>query len=338
MSKTILLFMPAMFDLHNQVQKALRKLDFEVDYIEDKPIRFSPLYTKAKFKYIKKIYFKLSNPNKRELIKTGILNSNKKYDYFLCIDGFSLDELLISHLKRVNPNIKSILYLYDSINLYNFTKYFGWFDKVYTFDYDDAKKYNINLLPLFWDIINLPNTPTNNYTYDLFFVGKLHSDRFRILNHIAKDAEHKGLKTYIKIYVKPKTLPYYIYRLKYSSFSKVIYKLMRKEFLSDIIIYTPIPKKELDLKMAASLCVIDIELPCQSGLSNRLIQTLAMNKKLLTTNHTIKDTNLYNKHMIDFIERKETVIPIDFIKSKNVKIDAIEDLRIDNWLRTLLEI
>ena len=50
MSKTILLFMPALFDLHNQVQHALHKLNFEVDYIEDYKGRFSPLDRKSKFK------------------------------------------------------------------------------------------------------------------------------------------------------------------------------------------------------------------------------------------------------------------------------------------------
>ena len=54
MSKTILLFMPALFDLHNQVQHALHKLNFEVDYIEDYKGRFSALDRKRKFKTILK--------------------------------------------------------------------------------------------------------------------------------------------------------------------------------------------------------------------------------------------------------------------------------------------
>lgn len=338
MKKSILLLMPAMFDLQNQVQRALKELDFDVDYIEDTYSRLSPLLRQGKFKPIKRLYNNIFKPNKKKFIKEGIFNSKKKYDYFLCVDGFSLDKSLLSYLKGVNPNIKTILYLYDSVKLFDFTNYFSLFDKVYTFDYDDSQKYNINLLPLFWDITSISSTSAKDYTYDLFFVGKLHSDRFRILNRIVKDAENKGLKTFIKIYVSPKTLSYYIYRLKYSSFSKLIYKLMGKGSLSDIITYTPIPKKELDQKMAESLCVIDIEIPCQSGLSNRLIQTLAMNKKLLTTNHAIKNTNLYNEAMIDFIDRENPFVPTGFIKKENVKIYVVDDLRIDNWLRTLLQI
>lgn len=338
MSKTILLFMPALFDLHNQVQHALHKLNFEVDYIEDYKGRFSPLDRKSKFKTIKKLYFKYFNPNKKRLLNKNIFNSKKKYDYFLCVNGFSLDKSLIEHLRKINPKIQTILYLYDSINFYDFTNHFSLFDKVYTFDYVDAKKYNLNILPLFWNIVNSPQTSNNKYTYDLFFIGKLHSDRFKILNRIAVDAKQKGLNTYIKIYINPKTLSYFIYRLKYSYFSKMIHKLIGRMLVDNIITYTPIPQNELDRIMADSLCVIDVEIPCQSGLSNRLIQALAMNKKLLTTNITIKETQLYNSSMIAFIERNNPIVPIDFLRISNEKINNIENLRIDNWLKTLLNI
>lgn len=338
--------MPALFDLHNQVQRALRNLDFEVDFIEDYVNPYSPLYRETRMRPIKQLYFNLCNPNKKRFIKNGVLSSHKKYDYFLCVDGFSFDKSLINHLKTVNPNLKAILYLYDSVNFFDFTGYFSSFDKIYTFDYVDAKRFGLNMLPLFWDLA-YPVNQQEKYSYDLFFVGKLHSDRYELLNQINQEARCKGLHTYIKLYVDIKPLSSWSFRLKYRIFStlsksykqkmQLYYLLGRKKIESEILTYTSISKHELDQKMAESLCVVDIELPCQSGLSNRLIQALAMNKKLLTTNRTIEKTDLYNSSMIDFIEREHPNISIDFLKKSNEKISGIEHLRIDNWLKTLLD-
>ena len=42
--------------------------------------------------------------------------------------------------------------------------------------------------------------------------------------------------------------------------------------------------------------------------------------------------------MIAFIERNNPIVPIDFLRISNEKINNIENLRIDNWLKTLLNI
>ena len=118
----------------------------------------------------------------------------------------------------------------------------------------------------------------------------------------------------------------------------MIHKLIGRMLVDNIITIYTYSQNELDRIMADSLCVIDVEIPCQSGLSNRLIQALAMNKKLLTTNITIKETQLYNSSMIAFIERNNPIVPIDFLRISNEKINNIENLRIDNWLKTLLNI
>ena len=72
-------------------------------------------------------------------------------------------------LHNKNPRIKTILYLWDTYETQQdgFKDYRFLFDKVYSFDRDDALQYGLDYVPDFY----VPLKKQDEYLYDLSFVG-----------------------------------------------------------------------------------------------------------------------------------------------------------------------
>jgi hypothetical protein len=62
-----------------------------------------------------------------------------------------------------------------------------------------------------------------------------------------------------------------------------------------------------------SAAVLDVEHPKQRGLTMRTIETLIAEKKLITTNKNIINSNLYDKSRVCIINRDNPKLPDDFI-------------------------
>jgi hypothetical protein len=98
------------------------------------------------------------------------------------------------------------------------------------------------------------------------------------------------------------------------------------------------PLNQLDIRkiIENSKCVIDLSHSHQSGLTMRAIETLGMQKKLVTNNKMIKEYDFYNKDNIyvigDDIGLKE------FMLKPYVKINQkiLNQYALDSWTLKLI--
>ena len=88
----------------------------------------------------------------------------------------------------------------------------------------------------------------------------------------------------------------------------------------------------------ASDCVLDTDMQVQAGPTPRLIWALAQGKKVITTNSNIINMPFYDPNRILVIDRKNPIIDIDFLKNNAPykHIDSLFKLRIDNWIKELI--
>lgn len=346
-SKRILLLAPEFYSLHLQIIEELESMGYEVVFIPDKLQKYNPNCSSSSFPFIKRIYYHILNPNLKYMKETEE-QWNKKIDILLVINGFSFDKYLINKLKKNNPQIKSILYLWDGINFFDFTYNFCYFNSIYTFDSKDAEKYKLKLLPLFWVQHESKNIITPKY--DLCFIGTSHSDRFSILKEIEKQCILMGVSNYIKLVVKDRNitiLDYFRYFL-----NKRKDEANSKGFVNDFLYLTGkknesfLTKKalsptEFEKIIAESKCIIDLELPYQSGITHRMISALANKKKIITTNSAVKDYFFYDCRNIQIIDRFFPKIDSDFLHNnycENVETTKyMESLKINNWLKLLIK-
>ncbi len=220
-------------------------------------------------------------------------------------------------LRKNSPDLKSVLYLWDNSQFYDYYHYAFLFDKIMTYDINDSIKYNVKLLPFYWqpvsaDLLNLPTK------YKISIIGSNHNGRYAIVQNIDKQLNtiYGGTKTW---------------------FLKIFDKTMPKD---NIIIHHPLPIDETLRIMIQSECILDTDRASQSGTTPRLIWALAMGKKIITTNVNIKRMPFYNPTMINIIDRNNPIIDKTFLESHYIKTDNtyLHTLRIDNWIKNFLEI
>jgi hypothetical protein len=89
-----------------------------------------------------------------------------------------------------------------------------------------------------------------------------------------------------------------------------------------------------------SAAILDIEHPKQRGLTMRTIETLISGKKLITTNKSIINSNLYDTSRVYVISRDNPQLPNNFINSKFLPIP--ESLKYyyscEGWISELMHL
>jgi hypothetical protein len=345
--KKVLLLAPPFYALHDQIRSALEKQCYKVTFIPDLLQKYNPNFSTSSLASLKKTYYNICQPNLRYLNQYQN-EANCEYDYFVCINGYSFHPSLLKSLRRVNSNIKAVLYLWDGLSFFDFSKTFSYFDSIFTFDYKDALEKNIKYLPLYW-IRNKRCGLVNDKKYDLSFIGTLHSDRFRLISKIVSQCNDLNLKYFIKLVYRERKLSLldsirYMYYKKKNNPSAIAFidefKILQGNVTADYLCNTPLSSKDVESVIENSRCVLDVELPYQTGLTNRMISSMGNGKKVITTNKAIKDTPLWDENNICCIDRETPVLDSDFIYSDYIPnpviVDYLGSLRIDNWIKTLL--
>ncbi len=232
--------------------------------------------------------------------------------------------------------------------MYSWEKESRLFDKVYTFDREDSERYGWDYLPNFF-IKEGPVKHSEN-TYDLFFVGRFSSDRFRILDTIMVQLTDSGVKHFIKLVPTYKNtlhnkwvwLFFKMIRIRTTWIRNYLlnYEVIEGIVSRDFIISENLKFENVREVLSASDVILDLPFAGQSGYSHRVIEALARGKKLITTNHGIKKEIFYDPGQIRVIEKDDPIIDLKWIKEKvDFKRNSyFDNLELRTWLKTLIKV
>jgi len=149
LTQRILLLTPRFYGIERKITEALFKLNYEVCWIENKTFMMDFHSVESKLKLLRQIYFFFFSPRinyiRRELNKLV----NIHFDILLSINANVACKYLFRKLRRENPDLLSILYLWDSTLHYSWIKEFKYFNRIITFDKADSEKYKIEYKPNF---------------------------------------------------------------------------------------------------------------------------------------------------------------------------------------------
>lgn len=341
--KKVLLIAPSYMDLYKDIIQGLNKMGFEVSYIPNLSYMEDPYNIRGLTKYSKFLVCKSRFDKKIKNIWNNLLNSEQYsgvYDYLLVLDGQSLHPCIFEILRKRNPQIKCVNYLFDTTRgVYQFQKNFNFFDEVFSFDHIDAKTYNLRFLPLYW-IEESQKTPES---YDVFGMGAINVSRYNLFEKIKRLCEKLTLSFYLKLYnfVNVKNFKIYDYRHRLMSllgFNRWIPSYMLK---SDLVTRERIAPVEFRRYISISHVILDTSAPHQDGLTARFMWALGAEKKIITTNNSVKDYPFYTKEQILIYssdtndDEIEKFITTPFAMPEYIK-DIVSNYRLDNWLKTLL--
>ena len=253
--------------------------------------------------------FSFENSNVVEKLKTIIKLSTLTHKYNNVI---IFEEIGLAKIIRLNCKNKPNIFFWNTIND-NISKSIEQLKEMFnlwTFDYNDSKKYSINLTQQFY--FNIENK-TNTIDNDMYFVGE-DKNRFEQLKQIIDHSSKHNLKCNINMLSDSNT----IYDEKYK----------------DIYINEYIPYTTVLNSISKSKAIIDITKENQNGLTLRVLEAIFMNKKLITNNSNIKNEFFYDPNKIYIIEDDKYESLDRFINSGKIEYDkkTKEYYSFENWL------
>lgn len=316
--KKILLIAPVFFGYETHIRSELVRRGAIVDYLPDRPfsspilkalIRFAPLLTQPFSNlFFTKRFSELSNQN---------------YDYLFVIQGESLGPSSIKLAKKLFPNASAILYLWDSIaNKKATIKKIPFFNRVISFDRSDAQEYELSYRPLFFVDAHSGQKVVNKYL--MSFIGTAHSDRYKICKEVRR-VTPKDAKLFFYLYLQAPWV-YFVRKVTKPSF----WQSSMNEFE-----FQPLSKEVVSRVFEESFSVLDIEHPKQRGLTMRTFDVLAKEKKLVTTNSSIKNEDFYSPNNVLIINREvEVDFNHDFFRLPFVSLPAFfyEKYSLKGWI------
>ena len=323
--KKILFISVKFFNYEDIIKTQLENLGAEVDWFDERPS--NTVFTKAMIRVNKKLISTSINDYFKKVIEEII---HKKYDYFILFKGEATPKFFIEFLKKNNPGIKLVFYTWDSFaNNNNGLEIMDLFDRKFTFDPQDAKKYNIGFRPLFF-AQNYAKLYEDKkaFKYDLAFIGTAHSDRYLITEKIRDWCVKNGIRLFTFYFSPSKIL------FKFKKITTKEFKL----FDENKIAYNCLGHQEIINIYAKAKVVLDINHPGQKGLTMRTFESLGAGRKLITTNPEIRKYPFYNQDNICVIDRKNIVLNTNFFKTEFIPLEKslLESMSLKGMLEEIL--
>ncbi|MGY0038960.1 hypothetical protein [Pedobacter sp. NJ-S-72] len=321
--KSVLLFCPVFFNYEKEIKSVLEGLGAKVIWFDDRP---SNDFLSKSLIRINKNFLK----NKINIYYQNILKQvgGEEFDYLFFVNPESISFESLSKLKEAFPKAKSILYMWDSFkNRKQNLELLPLFTSKFTFDPHDAAKYGLKLRPLFYTDA-YSQKETKEIHYDFLFVGTAHSDRYTFVKKLLDANGIKNFKLYF--YLSSKLL-FLFKRLFDRSFKLVKYKDVSFKSLSH---------SDISGFMSESKVVLDINHPNQIGLTMRTLETLGVQRKLVTTNKDILKYDFYNEANILLIDRENPKIDGAFFESPFLPSDSgtMFKYSIGGWTSEIFEL
>lgn len=333
-----LIVAPSYLNMYKDISEELEKRGWNVNFIEDIHLRCDPFNKHIKwFKMPAALFLRRLNM----YWETRLLSLDRDciFDFAIVLDGLSVSEKFFSILRKKNPKIKIVNYLFDKIDgFYEVQRSFNSYDKVFSFDINDCKKYKLQFLPIYW----VPYDGLVSTRYRMFGFGAYEHQRYIMYKQIKNILEDESYNDFIKLRYKAISFRF-LYRLECFIKSIIGLKyLPLKELETDMFTTESISTDDFRKIVAESDIILDSCNPLQSGMTARFMWALGLNKKIITSNKWVLEYPFYNSDNILLYDDGLTKDSLLSFISKEVHQDKfisqlIDKYRIDNWLYTLLK-
>lgn len=324
--KKILFFSPAFFQYENMIADKMRQMGAQVDMYDVRSVTGAA--DRALLKISPSFFRNRSLRYYEEIIEK---NRDKDYDYILIVKCDMTPVSILEKFRQVYPHAKLCLNLWDSVeNIPGVVNKFRYFDTLHSFDLNDCERYPVlKFRPLFFgDEFRRETKGQEDYSYDISFLGTVHSDRYEVIRKVQRIAEKNHLKCYWFLYLQSRFI-YWFYRLVKREFRKVpesafSFEKMSAQEIADIV--------------EQSRIILDIQHPKQTGLTMRTIEMVGMNKKLITTNASIRRYDFYDPCNIAVIDRRKVRLSRKFFQTpfRPIRAEVYEKYSLQSWILDVL--
>lgn len=319
-NKKILFIGPIFHDYHQLIEANLTSLGADVTFF---PERNYGLPFKIVNNFFNKKLKKFQHNHYNQIFKKFDVSD---FDYLFVVRGYMLPAEFLITFKEKNSKVKTIMYQWDSDEANPFSHLLNHFDVKYSFDFEDCRvNSSLNYLPLFFsdDISKAIKIPVKDKKYDFFFMGWYFPERYEAVVKFNDFAIKNNFNAKCFLY------------LPFTSYIKELIK--GKKINTQIVSLKPMDRKEYLNILSNSKVMVDVSNPKQTGLAMRVIEALALNVKILTSNYSIKnDAQIFSEEYIAFLKGNEPTINDSFLISETNSSAKLFPLK--DWLINIFNI
>ena len=247
----------------------------------------------------------------------SLLKNQEKQDVILIIKG---DDLCLNTIKSIKQNTsKLITFLNDSTSRYpRMKKIFPYFDEIYSFDPDDISKYGFKPITnyIYFDYKNVSKTKPLFEVFNISSLDKREETMPRFANYFKKHQINYNLIAYDKN--------------KNKELEKLGIELTSKTYsLEDVF--------EL---VKQSKILLDLQRPKQKGLSFRIMEAIALEKKIISTNKDLINYDFYNPNNITIVDSNDIKIDSLFFKTpyESISPEIVHKYHISSWVNQIFNL
>jgi len=301
---------------HNIVNE-LKRRNIEANHIDASKFKYK--YTSVFDKIGNSINKTFFNKNKKiTALEDYILNQVKEWGHQDAILFIRPDKISRkTHLELKKLSNKYLAYIYDSCRRFPIDHLVdGVFDEIFSFDLVDVKKHQFTFISNYIYMEKRPIAYTNE---NIFIVISI-DERFDFLNNLAN---------YLAVHAIP---------FKFMAVGKKAPENIHANISYSKDLVFP---DELQADFENSKIFLDLIRKDHNGLSFRIFEALAMQKKIITTNKSISNYDFYNPNNILILdENSEINIDPEFLKTPYEPLpdEIYHKYTIENWVKTVFKL
>lgn len=264
---------------------------------------------------------------KKEKRQQYVLDSLAKLGHQDQILVLNPDTFDLSTLEKIkNYTSRMITYLYDNLERFPVEDKLHLFDKIFSFDDQDIKKHGFERLTNYNYLEYIPQEKQNP-KLDLYYITSFDKGRNKILLPLAKILQKKGIVYHFVVVGKK------VWKEQIKSGKDTL-----KNFT--VLRIKPIPTTTVADIYKDTRALLDLMRAGQTGLSFRVFEAMAMEKKIVTDNPEIKNYDFYNPHNILVLDKNLNNINKEFFQQPYEKLpeDIYYKYTLESWTNRVFEL
>lgn len=248
-----------------------------------------------------------------------------KQDQILVINPEAIEEKAHKVIRSYTD--KNISYLYDSMRRNPAHHILHFFDTVFSFDDQDIKEFGFKKITNYNYLQYCP-ADIQNPKLDLFYITSYDRNRLERLNVLIEKLSLLNIK--FKTFIVGK-----------KGWKNQIIQIIDKKNISILKFCNKIiPPQTLPKLYKKTRVILDLQRTHQMGLSFRIFEAMALEKKIITDNKSIKNYDFYNPENIlilndDFSNVEKSFFETDY---KKLPEEIYYKYTLDSWVEKVFEL
>ena len=308
------------YDAH--IVETLKEKGIETNHIKIGAVSYENFIERLTNLFSKVFLGKNLKYQKRQKFVIEQLDKLGHQDQILVLNADTFDHSTLEYMKKCTNRF--ITFLYDNLDRCPVQDKLHFFDKIYSFDDKDIEKHgferltNYNYLPFL-------SQENQNPSEDALYITSYDKKRIKQLDILSQKFEELRLK--FDLYVIGK---------------KSWKNQLIKPFSKNKIVFTRkrINHENLPEFYKRTKVILDLMRENQYGLSFRVFEAMALEKKIITDNEKIKNYDFYNPNNILVLNKDFSNITKDFFETpyQSLSEEIYKKYTLEKWVERVFNL